>query len=64
MKEEAGRVLRNLSRNSEFNTIINVEIVNYMRERYSDLVFVNGLVRRIKFELLTDKYFKVYSEAI
>ena len=64
MKENVIRVMNNLSRLANFETTLNVNEVNFWLETYSDLVFCNGQVRRVVFDKITEKMYKIYSRSI
>ncbi len=64
MKENVIRKMNNLCSMASYSTTMTVDDVNYWLEHYSDLIFCRGQARRVKFDKLTDKMYKVYSEAV
>jgi len=64
MKDNVKRAMDNFSRVPNFTTILNIDEVNYWLENFSDLIFCNGHGRRVVFDKLTDKNYKVYTRSI
>lgn len=60
--ENAERVYRNLHKMANYYAIIDIEEVNYLLEKYSDLVVCNGSVRYIAVESITGKKYKIYTK--
>lgn len=61
MKENVVRMMGNMSRTPAWNGTLSVDEVNYWLENYSDVILCNGRPRKVVFDKITDKTFKVYS---
>jgi hypothetical protein len=64
MKVNVLRAMNNFSRISGWNTMLSTQEVDYWLENYSDLIFCNGVGRRVVFEKITDNNYKVYTRAL
>lgn len=64
LKENVIRTMRNFSTTPNWNAVLSVEEVDYWLENYSDLIFCNGHGRKVVFDKITDKNFKVYTRPI
>lgn len=60
--ENVKRAMDNFSRSPGWNTTLTTKEVDFWLENYSDTVFCNGRLRRVKFDKITDKNYKVYTE--
>lgn len=58
------RFLNNASRIPLWNTTMNQKQVNELFTKYSDMIFCNGHLRRIKADMICPNNYKVYTESI
>jgi len=61
--QEAERVYKSLHGMVAFNTIITKTQAEYILDKYSDLVFCNGHLRKVKVEPIMESRYKIYTEA-